>query len=762
MDSRRHPDQDPQLPPAPAEPPPLIHRKTCTTDDCCDNNSITSASIDDENSQQGREISDSDSAIDNGIDSITFDINAIDFDTSLPPEPQGPDIDFEDTPIATLATAQTRVRALIDSGGFASCTGFLHLLHNYTPYNASNPCPLRLVPATEGSDATPEGWGYLHVPAKNKHGFIPVKAYYTPQLRTTVIDERDIKTGSGIPRKDVLSENLHKNLDDGTCCIHVVHKKNSAKDVRIYGILHKDKPYTAYLIPPLDEETLSMLETDDDFNKECHQATIRQIHAFQAREEAKIKEQIRILPTHLHNLPFHEMIQDATPVNEIKAETRRLLWHQRLGHVSDKYLHKAHAHIKGVPSFKHIDPTLETCPTCIRAKQTKEPAGPNTTRTATKPYQGLSIDFSFAGVRSNDPTKAKDYVGINGETCWLLITDHYSRMKHATTRVSKASPLEWMRSFLKKHSPDCNGKYVFMDQGDELYHNPKVRSLFKQFGYDVRPTGADASNQNGPVERGHRTVADGVRALLIGADLDVQFWPMALHHWIRIDNVIPSRDQQQSPLELCGHPQPDFSRFRTFGCRVWVRPPGGRRRKFASASKKGIFLGFLPNTTRNIIWYNPETKKVGYAKHARFDEGMNDLPAPMIPPNVVHLQRSQTGDKIPTEDGELSVPLFEAHADPFPSIFRRQIPRRYRNPTLGMMIHEDELLGRAFVWDIQKIAVWPKRSAHTKLPLTKSGEHTSLASMGTLYSPTLTSTLHSRKHSHTTKTLKSNLLWKSD
>lgn len=76
--------------------------------------------------------------------------------------------------------------------------------------------------------------------------------------------------------------------------------------------------------------------------------------------------------------------------------------------------------------------------------------------------------------------------------------------------MSKASPLAWLRSFLTKHAPDCEGKYVFLDQGGELYRNPKVVALFEEFGYTVGPTGADSSNQNGPVERGHLTVANAV------------------------------------------------------------------------------------------------------------------------------------------------------------------------------------------------------------------------------------------------------------
>ena len=97
-------------------------------------------------------------------------------------------------------------------------------------------------------------------------------------------------------------------------------------------------------------------------------------------------------------------------------------------------------------------------------------------------------------------------------------------------------------------------------------------------GGDVWPswqTGADSSDQNGPAEHGHLTVANAIRAMLIGGNLDIKFHPWASHHWIRIDNSIPSRDQKETPLKIVTGNADDFSSFRAFGCRACVRPPGG-------------------------------------------------------------------------------------------------------------------------------------------------------------------------------------------
>jgi GAG-pre-integrase domain len=176
----------------------------------------------------------------------------------------------------------------------------------------------------------------------------------------------------------------------------------------------------------------------------------------------------------MHKMPFHEYIHQYTPILTIQAETERLLWHQRLGHPSDYYLYNAHKHVKGVPQFQHEHPVLDKCPTCIQAKQTKEPAGPHTTRTATAPYQGLSVDFSFSGVKSKDKSREIDFVGLNGEASWILVSDHFTQRLHGDTRVSKASPIAWLRHFLKNHSPHIRDKYVFLDQGGELYGNTIV------------------------------------------------------------------------------------------------------------------------------------------------------------------------------------------------------------------------------------------------------------------------------------------------
>lgn len=614
---------------------------------------------------------------------------------------------YDDEPSELISIDINEIRAQIDTGAHVSCTNLQHILHQYTAFNESFPCPIRMKGAITDTKAIPLGVGYLHVPAPTPQGFLPVLAFYNPALTSTLIDERAFIKAAGFHTDDYPTDNIAKNRDTGTFTYHANHRLRKSQDLLVHGVLIHGKCYTHGLIPPNltsnhpaanpQNSSALAIKSDPDFARQCQQATLYHIFLWQENEYAKLRDQLHQVPPEFHDLPFHEYIHRNTPVNAIRATTERLLWHQRLGHPSDYYLYHAHKFIKGVPAFKHFDPILESCPTCIRAKQRKEPAGHNTTRTATRPYQGLSVDFSFAGTRSKNIDRNADFTGLNGETCWILITDHFTRMQHGSTRVSKASPITWLKSFLSRHSPHCDDKYIFMDQGGELFHNPDVIQLFEHFEYTIRPTGADASNQNGPVERAHQHIGNSIRAMLIGAGLPLKFWPYAFHHLIRIKNSTPSRDQAASPYMMATGDRDDFTHFRTFGCRVWVRPPGGRTMKMQSNSRKGIFLGFIPKTTKNILWYDCETNRVKLARHAKFDEGMNDLPLPTIPPNVVHLQRTQDGLPFPTEPESTSIPEQLFHDSPFHYTIDKTVIVRCSHPTFGFLLDTDTLNNRTFI-----------------------------------------------------------------
>ena len=64
---------------------------------------------------------------------------------------------------------------------------------------------------------------------------------------------------------------------------------------------------------------------------------------------------------------------------------------------------------------------------------------------------------------------------------------------------------------------------VVLDQKVELYSNYEVQNIFKQYHYNVYPTGADSSSQNGPVKGSNQTVLNGIKSYLIDAGLPIAY-----------------------------------------------------------------------------------------------------------------------------------------------------------------------------------------------------------------------------------------------
>ena len=432
---------------------------------------------------------------------------------------------------------------------------------------------------------------------------------------------------------------------------------------------------------------------------------LENIYHWQQTQYETLMDNLQTVPSGWKDkIPFMDHIMESTPIQALKAETEKLLWHQRLGlgHSHDEYLMMAHKFIDGVSQFSSRSNILDNCPTCIRSKMSKSTQPKGTTKKATQPHQGLSIEFAFSGVKSKNKSLQKDFVGFSGETSWCLIDDQFTGQNYGIWEQTKASLIAWFTDFLHCYSPKCGGKYMYMDQGGELWCNPKVQKLFEKFGYKCFPVGSDASHQNGPVERAHRYISDGIHSLLFGANLDIKFWPFAFHHYLRLKNSLPKCGQLKSPYRLATGRKDNFSGFKTFGCQVWAQELGQRKGRFKSNANKGIFLGFLPDTTQIAMYYDVNTQEVKYVTHLRYDEGMNDLPIEEIPPNVQYLQRKEDDNPIPPEKDFQNTADLHFFVEPFSILdihhFKNICPD---HPTLGFTLSTDIISNRAYISDLE-------------------------------------------------------------
>ena len=122
-----------------------------------------------------------------------------------------------------------------------------------------------------------------------------------------------------------------------------------------------------------------------------------------------------------------------------------------------------------------------------------------------------------------------------------------------------ASSIKWIHQLIQMNSPIVNDKYVFINQGDELYANPDILNVFTNHHYEVYPTGTNISHQNGHVEHSHQTIGDHVPAFLIDSSLVIKFWSNAFLHHICISNAMAMNGQNS------------FQIFQATG--KWIRLP---------------------------------------------------------------------------------------------------------------------------------------------------------------------------------------------
>jgi hypothetical protein len=86
------------------------------------------------------------------------------------------------------------------------------------------------------------------------------------------------------------------------------------------------------------------------------------------------------------------------------------------------------------------------------------------------------------------------------------------------------------------------------------------------------------------------------------------------------------------PVIRIGGKRPDVAQIRTFGCQVYVRPPGNQPSKLEPNVNEGKYVG--PTTTFNQANY--QYYRAHTSAHVHYDEGMNDTVTPTLKSRQLH------------------------------------------------------------------------------------------------------------------------------
>ena len=252
------------------------------------------------------------------------------------------------------------------------------------------------------------------------------------------------------------------------------------------------------------------------------------------------------------------------------------LWALRFGSPGENQLDILPKHVHGIPSkfeyhpFHHID-FKEQAYIC------RQPANKLAER-----IPGCSseffMDFGFLRASSDDykhPTKAHNWIVLSydGFCAYLLVVDSASRRVWAFLTASKDPPLAILRAFMRKFS--LSDGIIQTDQGGKLARSNEFRSaMLTEFGYVVKPTGANSPSQNSGAKIYNNTLAVKVCTLLYGSGLPAKFWSAALLHAIYLHNRLVPLATGIMPFEGWYSRKPNVAYLKTFGSQVCVKRTG--------------------------------------------------------------------------------------------------------------------------------------------------------------------------------------------
>jgi hypothetical protein len=185
--------------------------------------------------------------------------------------------------------------------------------------------------------------------------------------------------------------------------------------------------------------------------------------------------------------------------------------------------------------------------------------------------------------------------------------------------------------------------------------------------------------------------------MLHGDKLSLKLWPWALNHFLLIHNMVPHGDRDV-PVIMIGGKRPDLAQIRTFGCQVFVRPPGNRPSKLELHVNVGIYVG--PTATFTQAHHKDNrTLKFKTSVHVRYDEGMNGTANPT--PNSRQLH-SALGRLLPPESELAKLPHYAvvSLAYPFTELVTVSIPIRCDHASLGIGISTCATRSRVYISDV--------------------------------------------------------------
>ncbi|CAA7040888.1 unnamed protein product [Microthlaspi erraticum] len=290
----------------------------------------------------------------------------------------------------------------------------------------------------------------------------------------------------------------------------------------------------------------------------------------------------------------------------------REVWHCRMGHPSLKAVESLSSSGVIRSSFKNSGVSTvsanKTCEVCMRAKQTRD-VFPISSNKTTACFELVHCDL-WGPYRSP---------ALCGSRYFLTIVDDFSRATWIYLIESKQEAPTSLKKFvaLVERQFETKIKTIRSDNGSEFIC---LRDFFSTNGIIHETSCVGTPQQNGRVERKHRHILNVACALRFQANLPIPFWGQCALAAGYLINWTPSSVLLgKTPFEILYKRPPPLDHLRILGCLCFVHDQKTNGNKFASRSKKSIFIGY-PFGRKGWRVYDLESGKVSVSRDVVFCE----------------------------------------------------------------------------------------------------------------------------------------------
>ena len=315
-------------------------------------------------------------------------------------------------------------------------------------------------------------------------------------------------------------------------------------------------------------------------------------------------------------------------------------WHRRFGHINSSAVKKTKALVDGMEDLE-MGSTVR-CEACLLGKHHRSSFPPSNNR-PTKPMEEINSDLCGPW-----PTRS-----LGGHRYFVTYIDGYSGFTTVTLLKNKSDQPRAFKNF-KAWAEKLTGHHIlrFRSDGGGEYNSTEFQTWLREEGIEWRWTTTATPQSNGISERMNQTIQEGVRAMLIDANLPDFLWGEAVQAFVFLRNrssTTTTPTPQTTPYEaFLGH-KPDVSMLRVYGCIAYAHSPSTHTSKLDARGIKCQLVGYgQENGQKAWRLYNLQKRNILVSRDVYFDEHNTVQPTQNITPRIPRPKENPPKRNAPT------------------------------------------------------------------------------------------------------------------